>query len=108
MVEIKSNGFYRVFDIEELLGKRTLEHLRGAGLCAVGDWYFGGAVLEAAARLWHNKSRQRVSAGEESVNEAEEHEEENRMEEDRHDGAFDAVSVEDREDDLLSQMEEVG
>ena len=60
MFEINPNALYPIRDIEDSLGRRCLERLRGAGLTALSGFYLGENILDSLRRAVAEKSRQRV------------------------------------------------
>ena len=101
--EIIPNRLYRRSILEGVVGRRCVEHLREAGLRAVGGWYLGEAVLESFRRAWQAKSCQRVP-GKEKMNETEH---EKKVEKDRYKREVHLAPKRRRSNDLLGQVEEV-
>ncbi len=101
-LEIPANALFRPKDLEELLGRRCVEALRGHGLRAVGDWYLGKSVLDAFERAVLEKTGQRVPT-ERKVNRETEHGE--GVEEDRNAGTLQPVPERNGTVSLASQIE---
>ena len=53
-------AFYRLDDLETMLGVRCVQELRKAGLCAISGRYTGGMVLDSFERAREAKTCQRA------------------------------------------------
>ncbi|NQU41820.1 hypothetical protein HQ520_00945 [bacterium] len=108
IVEILPNALYRPKELKKALGIRTVDHLTKAGLRAVGDWYYGAAVLAACQKIWDIDSCQRASAGKEVSDDAEHATKEREVPKGREHGKIHPVPKQNGPDSILRQMEEIG